>query len=137
MYLFALAIANRLTTNFPLIITGDLIDQGLGYISLFFLTFIFILIHILISIYKALTDRLSIAHVEGPTIVISALLFAAINVAAFMPLNITIFPVYFLSFLTFGLFTAYLYNQTSTLVIPEIAFICASLLFNIFICIVH
>ncbi len=83
------------------------------------------------TVYKALTDRMSIAYNEIPTILLSALLFGLINCLALMPLDISIFPVYFLVCSGFGLIIAYIYNQTTSLAIVEMALSLAILIFHI------
>ena len=128
-----LALAVQFKVNLPFIVTNDIASIGLWHILLFGLSFNIILIHIETMIYKALTDRLSIAHVEGPTIVISALLFALTNVLAFMPFTLQLFPAYFISFFAIGLIMAYLYNQTNTLVVSQISLTIAVLLCNIYL----
>ena len=83
------------------------------------------------TVYKALTDRMPIAYNEIPTLLLSALLFGFINCLALMPLDIAIFPIYFLVCTGFGLIIAYIYNQTTSLAVAEMALSLAILIFHI------
>ena len=83
------------------------------------------------TVYKALTDRLPIAYNEVPTMLLSALLFGLVNCLALMPLNLMLFPIYFLVCSGFGLVIAYIYNQTTSLMVSEMALSLAIFLFHI------
>lgn len=129
LFILILGFGRWLSIDFPLVINESIIKSGIGNLLLYL--FSCILLSILeILVYKALTDRLSISYAEGPIIILSGLLFFLFNVIAFMPLSITMFPSYALTLIPLGCIIAYLYNQTTTLIIPQISLVIAILLFN-------
>lgn len=129
LFILILGFGHWLAIDFPLEISESIIESGIGTIFLYLFSCIILSI-LEILVYKALTDRLSISYAEGPIIVLSGILFFLFNVIAFMPPSITMFPSYALTLIPLGCIIAYLYNQTTTLIIPQVSLVIAILLFN-------
>lgn len=68
--------------------------------------------------YKALTDRIKITYAELPGLIISSLLFTLFNFLLITPFTFESLIPYLSLFFFLGLIIAYLYNQTTTLIIP-------------------
>lgn len=115
----------------PFNILADMAQLSFSSKLLCLLAVVVLLPFVETTVYKALTDRLPIAYNEIPTIILSALLFGLINCLALMPLDLMVFPVYFLVCSGFGLIIAYIYNQTTSLMVSEMALSLAIFIFHI------
>lgn len=115
----------------PFNIVADLAKMGLSEKLMGLLCVAVLLPFIETAVYKALTDRMPIAYNEIPTMILSGLMFSLVNCLALMPLDISLFPLYFLLNALYGFAIAYLYNQTTSLMVPEMALSLAIIIFHI------